>query len=98
LNVSAFDYSYSDQQISQFNNGFTAIFNAGKSKIRGAELEVVARPFLGTTLDFSIAYLDAKFTDFVVSGVQYAGKRPPSSPEWQINAGIEHSFPIGEVA
>lgn len=95
LNLSAYHYDYRDQQISQFNNGFTAIFNAGKSRIRGIELETVAVPVDGLQIDASVAYMDAKFVDFLASNVQYRGNRPPSSPEWQLNGGIQYEIPVG---
>ncbi|WP_414901828.1 TonB-dependent receptor [Sphingomonas flavalba] len=96
LNLSAYRYDYRDQQISQFNNGFTAIFNAGKSRIKGVEIEAVAQPAPGLQFDGSIGYLDAKFLDFLVSNVQYAGNRPPSSPKWQLGAGLQYDIPVGE--
>lgn len=96
LNVSAYRYNYKDQQISQFNNGFTAIFNAGKSRIKGVEVEAVAQPVPALRFDGSIAYLDAKFIDFLVSNVQYAGNKPPSSPKWQLGAGLQYELALGD--
>lgn len=95
LNLSAYTYNYKDQQISQFNNGFTAIYNAGKSRIRGVEVEIVAKPVPGMQFDGSVAYMDAKFKDFLVSNVQYAGNRPPSSPKWQLGGGLQYDLDTG---
>ncbi|KQX25014.1 MULTISPECIES: TonB-dependent receptor [unclassified Sphingomonas] len=96
LNISAYNYDYKDQQISQFNNGFTAIFNAGKSKIRGVEVETVFQPISGLRFDSSVAYMDAEFKDFLVGTVQYAGNTPPSSPKWQLGAGLEYDIMVGD--
>ena len=95
LNLSAFRYNYKDQQISQFSNGFTAIFNAGKSRIWGLEAEFVAKPTTHDQLDGYVGYLHARFLDFLVGTVQYAGNTPPQSPSWQVNGGYQHVFDVG---
>lgn len=96
LNLSAYYYDYKDQQISQFRDGFTAVFNAGKSEVYGFEIESVVRPSPRDQLDVYLGYTHARFKDFIVGTQQYAGNRPPNSPTYQVSVGYQHDFPIGD--
>jgi iron complex outermembrane receptor protein len=100
LNFSAYYNDYKDQQISQFKDGVTTVFNAGASEIYGFDLEGTALLSESTRVDGFVGYLSAEFTDFCTSvvngecapGADFAGNAPPQAPEWQIKAGIEHDF------
>ncbi len=99
LNVTAYYYQYKDQQISQFSDGQTTIFNAGKSEIYGVEIEGSARLTPEHMFDGFIGYMHAEFTEFcTVAGVcppqnNFAGNRPPQAPRWQMGAGYQYEFP-----
>jgi iron complex outermembrane recepter protein len=77
--------------------------NAGKSKIRGVETDFIYNaPLLGT-LNATVDYLRARYTDFLsvadpsdptLSGnVQLAGNTPPQAPTWTAQLGLEHHWP-----
>jgi iron complex outermembrane receptor protein len=68
--------------------------------IKGAELEVGARPFGGLRIDASFSYLDFKFTQINTSAaVQIPGvslnTKEPYAPDRQANVGIQYVLPIG---
>ncbi|MBB4858657.1 iron complex outermembrane receptor protein [Novosphingobium chloroacetimidivorans] len=86
LNIEAFWWDYKDQQVSQFKAtpvpgqpGNTilefATVNVGKTRVRGVEIEGVARVAENTTLNATVQYLDAKYRDFAFDTPFAAG--PP---------------------
>ena len=71
VNISAFHYKYTDQQVSQVaqlasGNVATLILNAGESSYKGVELDIVAQPTPEDRLNFYVGYLDAKYKDFSI--------------------------------
>jgi iron complex outermembrane receptor protein len=100
FNVAAFYNNFSNQQIQfGFNPSVdpnthltapvsptTAIINAGKSRIYGAEVEVSVNPFQGLTFDFNYTYLNAtirSITPVSTTDPNYvaaAGNIAPGSP------------------
>ncbi len=102
VNLTGFYYDYKDQQISQFKDGVTTVFNAGKSEIYGVELEWKALVAENGRFDGFVSYLHAEFTEFCTSvindacaaGSDFAGNKPPQSPSWQLMAGYEHDFEL----
>ncbi|MBH0113809.1 TonB-dependent receptor [Novosphingobium sp. YJ-S2-02] len=98
VNLSAFLYDYTNLQVQQ-NDPETAIsriFNAGTARIYGGELETNWQPTMADKIDFTVAYLHARYTDFVNNGVQYADNTLPQAPDWAISGGYSHDFYIGE--
>lgn len=67
LGLSAFKYDYSDLQVQDSVGQSTIIRNAGSADIKGIELEGVAKLSRAFQIDFSAAYLDAKFGDFALA-------------------------------
>jgi iron complex outermembrane recepter protein len=49
--------------------------NAGKAKIKGAELEAIAHVFEGFTLAGMYSYIDAKYKEYIVAGMNVASQR-----------------------
>ena len=106
LNMTAYYYDYKDQQVRQFNNGVTTIFNAGKSEIYGVEIEGVARFTPADQLDAFLGYMHARYTDFCTNevndvcqaGADFSGNRPPQAPTWQLGGGYEHEFNVANGA
>jgi iron complex outermembrane receptor protein len=101
VNLSAFYYDYSDQQVSQTVTsgpftGAQTVVNAGKSELKGAEAQVNWRVTQDDKVDFSLNYLDAKFKEFSVangaSNLSLAGNRLIQSPKWSVSGGYEHVF------
>ncbi len=70
------------------------ITNVGGARIRGAEVEIVAEPAPGLTLNASATYLDAVLTadqvsDYIVATGQ-EGDRLPFIPRWNATVGGEY--------
>lgn len=68
LNLEGFLWKYKDQQISYFTVDPSGTLinsneNAGKATIKGFDADLVARPFVNTTLDAKVQYLDSKYDD-----------------------------------
>ncbi len=102
LNLSAFLYDYTNQQVSQTlppgtpNAGSTAVVNAGSSRLKGIEAQATWDIGESTKLDLSVNYLDAKFRNFAVAvganNVSLRGNQLIQSPKWVIQGGLEHRF------
>lgn len=70
LNLEAFWWQYSDQQVSStardsFGNVVFATRNVGQSRNRGFEIEGLALITPKTQLNFNLQYLDARYTSFL---------------------------------
>lgn len=85
-NIALFDSDYKDVQIPGSvaidtngdgkDDSFAGVTtNAGKAKIRGFELEANARVTDNFTLSGMYSYIDAKYDQFVVAGVNQAANR-----------------------
>jgi iron complex outermembrane receptor protein len=62
VNLAAFTTNYDDVQLTVFENlGAPVTLNAGNARIRGAELEIAAKPGAGLELAYSLGYLDAEY-------------------------------------
>lgn len=64
LNVTAFDYSYQDLQVSKIVVTGIELNNAGAASIRGVEAEVQWAPTANLLTRFSFGWLDATFEKF----------------------------------
>ena len=72
VNLSAFYYRYTDQQINQFftdsaGNPRSVRVNAGRSEYKGVEMDMKFKPTRDDTLDLFVGYTDAVFKDFAVA-------------------------------
>jgi iron complex outermembrane receptor protein len=83
-NGAVFHYIYKNQQVIDVNPVTLAqpLVNLGKSKVKGAELELVARPVHALTVNLGLGLLDAKLKDAVLRGTDLRGNRLPDSPEF----------------
>jgi iron complex outermembrane recepter protein len=61
LNGAAFRYDYKNQQVSEVRGGLAFPQNVN-AKVKGAELELLAKPVSALTLRGSIGYLDTRYT------------------------------------
>lgn len=110
INLSGFYTNYRDMQIATIY--FTtdaggnyvqgnSIVNAGKSSIKGFELEATALPVDGLTLNGSLAYLDAKYKrfDYFDTGAgafrNLRGYALQNAPKWSATAGAKYEFALG---
>jgi iron complex outermembrane receptor protein len=77
-----------------------AIINAATAKTKGFEVEVTAMPMDGLTVNLSVGYLSAKYSDFPYQTggtiVQLGGTDLQNAPEWTIMAGFDHVFRVGK--
>jgi iron complex outermembrane receptor protein len=80
---------------------FSFITNAGAARVRGAELEVTARPIQGLTWTGGLGYVDAKLTENQAnSSTQLtgttgrAGDRLPNVPKWTLSSTLSYSWPL----
>lgn len=89
-NVGIFRYDYTNLQVVEFIGGVATTSNAGKAEINGLEAEFVARVSSGLDLNMTIAYLDAKYTNFFEGGEDFSGNRLANSPEWAYSLGIQY--------
>ena len=112
LNGAAFTSSYKDFQarvsgtddIGGIPTPVLSVLNAGKLRIRGAELEVAWTPVAGLLLDAQIGYLDAEYKDFDdarFSAPQFGGSRafqtPAFAPKWTMRFGAQYGFELGNA-
>ncbi len=67
VNVNAFYDKYTDLQTSVFNGTEFLTENAGGAKATGFELELTVRPTANLTVNASLTYSDAKFTDYITT-------------------------------
>ena len=76
------------------------VLNAGKLRIRGAELELAWTPIRRLLLDAQIGYLDAEYADFDDDRfVDFDGSRafqtPAFAPDWTMRFGGQYAFELG---
>lgn len=100
-NLSGFYYDYSDLQVTVIDGVSTAVDNAAKARVYGAELEMVLRPVKGLTIEGSLALLDAKFKELttedpVLPGVlqDFSGNRLPRSPKTTASLAVQYTWPV----
>ncbi|MCW3836946.1 TonB-dependent receptor [Sphingomonas canadensis] len=102
FNLAAYHMDWKDIQLPANAAVFTGTFNGGNATSDGVELELVARPATGLTLNLSGNYTDAKLSDTVIittpGGPVVAalkGNELPLVPKWKAGLGGEYSLPIG---
>ncbi|WP_196221844.1 TonB-dependent receptor [Sphingobium sp. CAP-1] len=101
LNGAVYYTDYRDLQLqvsSPFGNG-TLLQNAGKARIKGAELEFEYSPSRAFLLFGSLAYIDATYKDFFdeVANVDRAGNPLPYAPKWTANLGVRYTVELKDV-
>jgi iron complex outermembrane receptor protein len=111
INAAAFTTNYQGIQLN-FQQGVSPVIqNAGDARIRGFEIEVVAAPANGFTLNGSVGYLDAHYTS-VAAGAQVApsadpvfgnagvipGATLPKTPKWKFNISPRYELKLGNGA
>ena len=90
VNVAGFYSDYKDLQALDFSQGFVRFTNAGKSRIRGLEVEVSARPFDRLTLNANAGYTDFKYLSYVIGGVDLTDTyRPLYFPKFTSSANAD---------
>lgn len=99
VNVAAYYTDYRDAQIFQLNlaTGGQVAINADSAEIKGAEIELAARPFRGLDLSLAYGHTDGTFTNFNGTGLN-DGNRLPNAPRDGLSAGARYEYPLTALA
>lgn len=111
VNVAGFYNKYDDMQLPVLyfffdevlgaNVHSTSIVNAANAETYGFELEVTAIPVAGLTLNGSLGYLYAEYSDFpyinpgTFTQTNLKGFRLQNAPKWTGTFGGRYEFPLG---
>jgi iron complex outermembrane receptor protein len=109
INGAIFLTNYNAIQLNYQVGGSPTIANVGDGRIKGAELEIVARPIRALTVNAAVGYTDAYYTSLdpavaVVSGPNaiqagaLVGGPLPKTPRWKINVSPRLEFPLSNGA
>ncbi|MFZ6638322.1 TonB-dependent receptor [Undibacterium sp. TC4M20W] len=72
--------------------------NAGKARIRGFELEATARITDAFRLSGMFSYIDAKYTQFIVAGVDVASQKVfQNTPKQSANLTASYDWPLNMI-
>jgi iron complex outermembrane receptor protein len=77
------------------------VTNAGAAEMTGVELESAFRITDGLTATLAVGYIDAKYTEFLLNGVDVSSQRDvQNTPDWTGNLGVTYGFPMfaGQLA
>ena len=82
VNASAFYLVYRNQQVIDVDPVTLAqpLRNLGKSKVKGGELELVARPVPAFTVRAALGILNAKLSEATLRGEDLSGNKLPNAP------------------
>lgn len=99
-NAAVFQYDYKNLQVSRvvdLGNGDTPslITNAGKSRIKGAELDLSIQPVRNFDVTMAYAYTDAKYRTYVAAPLDFSGTRMVRAPKHSVNVGATWTIPTG---
>jgi len=103
LNAAAYQIDWSNMQISatSANGAFSYLTNAGKARIKGFEVEAVARPIRGLTLQATAAWVDAQLTEdqanstiLITGSTGLRGDKFPNVADFSGSASAEYSWPL----
>ncbi|WP_380875946.1 TonB-dependent receptor [Sphingomonas sp. DBB INV C78] len=107
-NLAVFRSNYKDIQTNvqtdETNPAITDVFNAGKARIQGIELDLTAKPTQSLTFSANYAYLDAKFEKIVdpISGADITSRFTfVEAPKHTLTTSAEYHFPemsIGQLS
>ncbi|WP_417615015.1 TonB-dependent receptor [Parasphingorhabdus sp.] len=112
LNASAFWYDYTNLQAQDSVGNQPIIRNVGKARVRGFEVETVARPTDFLRLEGALTYVDAQFTEGQLTEVlrpapltqdpgtfvrDLDGLRLPRAPRWKFSLAGQIEQPLGDA-
>lgn len=75
-----------------------SVLNAGKLRIRGAELEASWTPVPGLLIDGQVGYLDAEYQEFADARFPNGSRAfqdPAFAPNWTLRLGAQYEFDLG---
>jgi outer membrane receptor protein involved in Fe transport len=100
LNGALFQIDWDNMQVRgrTADNAFSFLSNAGAARIRGAELEFIAHPMSGLSVNGNINYLDAELTEDQISSTISApgrkGDRIPDIPKTSAALAADYTWPV----
>ena len=95
-NVALFRADIDDQQILRIPSaGLTIIDNAGKTRAKGVDVALSARPVPQLRIDFNATFQHARFREYISNGVSFAGNHQLRSPDRAIFVMAEYTVPLG---
>jgi len=95
-NAAVFLAQMDDQQILRVPTpGVTIIDNAGETRTKGVDLAFTARPTPHLRLDFNATLQEARFEQYVSSGISFSGNSQLRSPDVTTAFAAEYTVPIG---
>jgi iron complex outermembrane recepter protein len=105
VNAAIFQTEYKGIQLNFQQGTSPTIQNAGDARIKGFEVEVTAAPTNALTINASVGYLDAKYTDVLVpaqvaanpfqAGV-FPGGTLPKTPKLKFNISPRYEIDLGD--
>lgn len=106
VNAAVFSTKYRDIQLNIQVGTSPTISNAGDARIRGFELEVVAAPVNGLTINGSVGYIDAHYISVSAATAAVGGPSPyqagtlvgeelPKTPKWKVNISPRYETKLG---
>jgi iron complex outermembrane receptor protein len=101
-NLSAFYYDYQDLQVNQFSGITNLITNAARSRIKGVEMQIDARPVSAVGIDAALAWLDATYSHYLTRDanlpgapeVDLSGNEMPKAPRFTATLGVDLNLPV----
>lgn len=112
VDLTAFYYDFTDQQVNQVESAQIVTRNAGASTLWGIEFTGIVLPTENSRIDLTIGFLDTEFDEFVtadpqLSGpalatnpdkiVDLSGSEFAKAPDLSLNLGVEpHIFRFGD--
>jgi iron complex outermembrane recepter protein len=103
LNLTGFYYDYGNLQLSSLQEPpappVQVVLNAGKARIKGAEIEAIATPTKRDRFDLSVSLLDAHYVQYMPNlTTSFAGMKLDNSPATVVFYGYTHTFPLASGA
>ena len=107
INAAAFYYDYKNKQLrgrilDPIFGPLDALVQVPKSRVKGVEAEIVARPIDGLTFSIAGSRIDTKikeFTGYNNAGIiqDFTGSQFPYSPKWTVIGDAQYDFPISST-
>lgn len=97
VNGAIFSTDFKNQQVFLLDGGSGAqgVVNIDKVKIRGAEIDLTARPLPGFDLNAGAGFIDTDIRNFDGSGL-YVGNRTPYVYRWSFNLGAQYQHRLSD--
>jgi iron complex outermembrane receptor protein len=96
FNVEAFYYQYKNLFVNSLNytTGIQSTNNAPETHIKGVQADMEATLGSHLHVNAALGYLDAKFANFSIGPVNYAGYQIPFSPKFTATLGAQYTYKL----